>query len=105
MLHLDMMDGHFVPNLTIGPPVVESIRKITRSQLDVHLMITDPDRYAPIFIEAGATRFRCTTKPAPIWTARLRDDPERGCAGGRGDQSGDPGLRCSKKYWKWRITC
>ena len=54
MLHLDVMDGHFVPNLTIGPPVVASIRKITKLTLDVHLMITDPDKYAPIFIEAGA---------------------------------------------------
>jgi ribulose-phosphate 3-epimerase len=48
------MDGHFVPNFTMGPPVVESIRKITKSVLDVHLMITDPDKYAPLFIEAGA---------------------------------------------------
>jgi ribulose-phosphate 3-epimerase len=54
MLHVDIMDGHFVPNLTIGPPVVESIRQITRSRLDVHLMIDDPDRYAPVFIQAGA---------------------------------------------------
>src|SRR6185312_2785253 len=54
MLHVDIMDGHFVPNLTIGPPVVQSIRKITKSVLDVHLMITDPDKYAPLFIEAGA---------------------------------------------------
>lgn len=54
MLHLDVMDGHFVPNFTIGPPVVESIRKITRCRLDVHLMIDDPDRYAPVFIQAGA---------------------------------------------------
>ena len=54
MLHVDIMDGHFVPNLTIGPPVVASLRKATRLTLDVHLMITDPDRYAPLFIEAGA---------------------------------------------------
>lgn len=54
MLHVDIMDGHFVPNLTIGPPVVESIRKITRMKLDTHLMITDPDKYAPLFIQAGA---------------------------------------------------
>jgi len=54
MLHVDIMDGHFVPNLTLGPPVVESIRKVTRSRLDVHLMIEDPDRYAPVFIQAGA---------------------------------------------------
>jgi len=54
MLHVDVMDGHFVPNITLGPPVVKAIRKVTRLTLDVHLMITDPDRYAPIFIEAGA---------------------------------------------------
>ena len=54
MLHVDIMDGHFVPNLTMGPPVVACIRKATKLKLDLHLMITDPDRYAPIFIEAGA---------------------------------------------------
>jgi ribulose-phosphate 3-epimerase len=54
MLHIDVMDGHFVPNLTLGPPVVKSLRKATKLALDVHLMITDPDRYAPAFIEAGA---------------------------------------------------
>ncbi len=54
ILHVDVMDGHFVPNMTVGPPVVKSIRKITKLTLDVHLMISDPDRYAPIFIEAGA---------------------------------------------------
>jgi ribulose-phosphate 3-epimerase len=54
ILHLDVMDGHFVPNLTIGPPVVESIRRITRLHLDVHLMIENPDRYAALFVKAGA---------------------------------------------------
>lgn len=54
ILHIDVMDGHFVPNLSIGTPVVASVRKATRMTLDVHLMITDPDRYAPAFIEAGA---------------------------------------------------
>ncbi|MDP9171493.1 MAG: ribulose-phosphate 3-epimerase [Acidobacteriota bacterium] len=54
MLHVDIMDGHFVPNLTLGPPVVKSIRKVTALTLDLHLMIEDPDTYAPIFIEAGA---------------------------------------------------
>jgi ribulose-phosphate 3-epimerase len=54
MLHVDVMDGHFVPNITIGPPVVEALRKATKLILDCHLMITDPDRYAPLFIEAGA---------------------------------------------------
>jgi ribulose-phosphate 3-epimerase len=54
MLHVDIMDGHFVPNLTMGPPVVESIRKVTKLKLDLHLMIEDPDTYAPMFIQAGA---------------------------------------------------
>jgi ribulose-phosphate 3-epimerase len=54
-LHVDVMDGHFVPNITIGPPVVRSIRKATNLPLDVHLMISDPDKYIPTFVEAGAT--------------------------------------------------
>jgi ribulose-phosphate 3-epimerase len=53
-LHLDVMDGHFVPNLTIGIPVVESLRKATRLQLDAHLMIENPELYAERFVEAGA---------------------------------------------------
>ena len=54
MLHLDVMDGHFVPNLTIGPPVVASIRKVTRAHLNVHLMIEEPERHIPAFVDAGA---------------------------------------------------
>ncbi|MBS1855968.1 MAG: ribulose-phosphate 3-epimerase [Acidobacteria bacterium] len=54
MLHLDVMDGHFVPNLTIGPPVVESVRRTTKLHLDCHLMIEEPERYAEIFVKAGA---------------------------------------------------
>ena len=53
-LHVDVMDGHFVPNITIGPVVVEWVRKVANIPLDVHLMITDPDKYAPEFIKAGA---------------------------------------------------
>ena len=53
-LHVDVMDGHFVPNLSIGPPVVESIRKRTRIPLDVHLMIEDPDRWVETYVRAGA---------------------------------------------------
>jgi ribulose-phosphate 3-epimerase len=54
VLHLDIMDGHFVPNLTIGPPVVSSIRKITRLPLDVHLMVQCPECLIEEFIKAGA---------------------------------------------------
>jgi ribulose-phosphate 3-epimerase len=53
-LHLDIMDGHFVPNLSIGVPVVASIRRCTRLFLDTHLMITDPLKYAPAFVDAGS---------------------------------------------------
>ena len=62
LLHVDVMDGHFVPNITIGPPVVESIKKVTKLPLDVHLMITDPDRYIPAFVEAGAAMLTVHTE-------------------------------------------
>ncbi|HEX5435277.1 MAG TPA: ribulose-phosphate 3-epimerase [Candidatus Angelobacter sp.] len=54
VLHVDVMDGHFVPNITIGPPVVASLRKTTNLPLDVHLMIENPDQYIPAFADAGA---------------------------------------------------
>ncbi|HSM87884.1 MAG TPA: ribulose-phosphate 3-epimerase [Candidatus Limnocylindrales bacterium] len=54
LLHVDVMDGHFVPNITIGPPVVASLRKVTDLPLDVHLMIENPDQYIPAFAAAGA---------------------------------------------------
>jgi ribulose-phosphate 3-epimerase len=54
LIHVDVMDGHFVPNITIGVPVVKSLRRIARVPLDVHLMIEDPDRYIEAFAEAGA---------------------------------------------------
>ncbi len=53
-IHVDVMDGHFVPNITIGPPVIESIRKVTKLPLDVHLMIEHADCYIKSFAEAGA---------------------------------------------------
>jgi ribulose-phosphate 3-epimerase len=54
VIHVDIMDGHFVPNLTIGPPVVKSLRKVTDLPLDCHLMIENPDEFIPAFAEAGA---------------------------------------------------
>jgi len=55
LIHVDIMDGHFVPNITIGPPVVRSIRKAAKVPLDVHLMIEEPDRYLDAFVDAGAS--------------------------------------------------
>jgi ribulose-phosphate 3-epimerase len=54
IVHVDVMDGHFVPNITFGPPVVKAIRPITMLPLDCHLMIEDPDQFIPAFAEAGA---------------------------------------------------
>jgi ribulose-phosphate 3-epimerase len=54
LVHVDVMDGHFVPNITIGPPVVAALKRVTRLPLDVHLMISDPDRYLEAFVTAGA---------------------------------------------------
>jgi ribulose-phosphate 3-epimerase len=54
VVHVDIMDGHFVPNLTIGPPVVKALRRVTKLPLDCHLMIENPDEFIPAFAEAGA---------------------------------------------------
>jgi ribulose-phosphate 3-epimerase len=72
IVHLDVMDGHFVPNLTIGPPVVESLRKVTRMEFNVHLMIDDPDRYAPVFIQAGSDHVLVHQEVCPHLDRTLR---------------------------------
>ena len=71
-IHIDVMDNHFVPNLSIGLPVVESLLKATTTPLDIHLMIADPDRWAPGFAEAGAqsVTFHAEAAHAPIKLAR-----------------------------------
>ncbi len=82
ILHVDVMDGHFVPNLTVGPPVVRSIRKITKMTLDVHLMITDPDKYAPVFIEAGADHVSVHQEAAVHLDATIRTIQAAGVSAG-----------------------
>ena len=72
MLHFDVMDGHFVPNLTMGTPVLQSIRKVTRAHLDVHLMITNPDAFVPVFIEAGADSVSVHQEACPHLDRTLR---------------------------------
>lgn len=82
MIHLDVMDGHFVPNLTIGPPVIESLRKITKMTFDVHLMIEDPDRYAPMFIQAGANQVLVHQETCPHLDRTLRMIQSEGALAG-----------------------
>jgi ribulose-phosphate 3-epimerase len=82
MLHVDVMDGHFVPNITIGPPVVASLRKATHLKLDVHLMITDADRYAPLFIEAGADQISVHQEACPHLDRTLRMIQSEGARAG-----------------------
>ena len=55
LLHVDVMDGHFVPNLTLGPPVIRAVKRVARVPLDVHLMIANPDPYLRAYVEAGAS--------------------------------------------------
>ncbi|MEJ7689118.1 MAG: ribulose-phosphate 3-epimerase [Nocardioidaceae bacterium] len=71
-LHVDVMDNHFVPNLTLGVPVVESLAKVAPQPLDCHLMIEDPDRWAPAYVEAGAASvtFHVEACQAPVRLAR-----------------------------------
>jgi ribulose-phosphate 3-epimerase len=64
-IHVDVMDGHFVPNLTIGPPIVEALRKATTLPLDVHLMMTNPDAFIPEFAEAGANYLTVHVEACP----------------------------------------
>jgi ribulose-phosphate 3-epimerase len=82
LLHIDIMDGHFVPNLTMGPPVVSSIRKVTKLKLDLHLMITDPDRYAPLFIEAGADQVLVQQEVCPHLDRTVRMIQSEGALAG-----------------------
>jgi len=71
-LHLDVMDGHFVPNISFGPPVIKGIRKATQVYLDAHLMITDPLRYAGPIVKAGANNitFHIEVAPDPVSVAK-----------------------------------
>ncbi len=81
-LHFDVMDGHFVPNISFGLPVLESIRKCTRLPLDVHLMITDADTYAPRFIEAGADQVSVHQEACPHLDRTVRMIQSEGAKAG-----------------------
>jgi ribulose-phosphate 3-epimerase len=82
MLHLDVMDGHFVPNLTMGPGIVAAARRVTRLPLDVHLMITDPDRYLEAFVQAGASMISVHVEVLPHLHRTIAAIHELGCRAG-----------------------
>ncbi len=82
MLHVDVMDGHFVPNISIGVPVVTSLRKATRMPLDVHLMIENPEMYIQAFAEAGANMISVHEEATPHLDRALSMIREHGCKPG-----------------------
>jgi ribulose-phosphate 3-epimerase len=82
MLHVDVMDGHFVPNITLGPPVVGSLRRATKLTLDCHLMITDPDSYIGPFVEAGADQLSVHQEVCPHLDRTLRTIQSEGARAG-----------------------
>jgi ribulose-phosphate 3-epimerase len=81
-LHVDVMDGRFVPNITIGPPVLESIRKRTRLPLDVHLMIVEPELYIEAFVRAGADLLTVHAETCPHLNRTLHQIREAGAKAG-----------------------
>ena len=81
-VHVDVMDGHFVPNLTIGPPVIEAVRRATKLPLDVHLMIEDADRWVPAYAKAGADLIGVHAEACPHLhrtLAHIRDHGKKAC--------------------------
>jgi len=81
-LHVDVMDGHFVPNLTVGPLIVEALRKVTKLPLDVHLMITNADAYIREFADAGATYLTVHVEACPHLHRTVQAIKERGVKAG-----------------------
>lgn len=82
LLHVDVMDGHFVPNLTVGPPIVEALKKVTKLPLDVHLMITNADAFIQEFAEAGADYLTVHVEACPHLHRTIQSIKERGVKAG-----------------------
>lgn len=89
-IHLDVMDGHFVPNLTFGPPVIAALRKVTRLPLDTHLMIEDPDRWIETYREAGADGITVHAEACPHLHRTLHHIRETGARAGVSLNPGTP---------------
>ena len=96
MLHVDIMDGRFVPNITFGPLVVEALRRVTAAPLDVHLMIIEPERYIKQFAEAGATSITVHVEACPHLHRTLQQIKEAGCRAGVALNPHTPALALSE---------
>jgi ribulose-phosphate 3-epimerase len=81
-IHVDVMDGHFVPNITMGPFIVETCRRITKLPLDVHLMIENPERYLEVFAKSGATGLTVHVETCPDLSGTLKQIKALGCRAG-----------------------
>ena len=81
-LHIDVMDGHFVPNITMGPFIVEACRRVTKLPLDVHLMIEKPERHLEAFAKAGASRINVHVETCPQLQDTLQQIKSLGCEAG-----------------------
>lgn len=82
LIHVDVMDGHFVPNITIGPPVVHAIKRVASVPLDVHLMIAEPDRYIDAFVDAGAAMISVHVEVLPHLHRTIGYIKQRGARAG-----------------------
>jgi ribulose-phosphate 3-epimerase len=82
LIHVDVMDGHFVPNITIGPVVVKAIKRVATVPLDVHLMIEDPDRYLDAFVDAGASLISVHVEALPHLHRTIQAIKKRGVSAG-----------------------
>lgn len=82
LIHIDVMDGRFVPNITMGPLVVEAVRRVTNLPLDVHLMIVEPERYIDAFADAGASNITVHIEASPNLHRTLQHIQDRGCRAG-----------------------
>ncbi len=90
IVHVDVMDGHFVPNITFGPPMVKALRPITKLPLDCHLMIDDPDRWAPGYAQAGAANVTFHVEAARDAAQTARAIRAEGALAGLGLKPGTP---------------
>jgi ribulose-phosphate 3-epimerase len=91
-LHIDVMDGRFVPNLTIGPVIVQACKRVTNLPLDVHLMVREPENLVEAFAEAGATRLTIHPESSPNLHRTLQSIRSLGCKPGVAINPGTPGI-------------